>query len=61
MIYARVLNRGDLAIGNTNLKARRGVQVGDTATDVFRCTNLRMDWDLSGHYVDKNTGEVWKM
>lgn len=56
-----MLNRGDLAIGNTNLKARRGVQVGDTATDVFRCTNLQMDWDLSGHYVDKNTGEVWKM
>ena len=34
--------------------------MGDTATDVFRCTNLRMDWGLSGQYVDKNTGEVWK-
>ena len=60
MRYARVLKQGDLATGNMNLKARRGVQMGDTATDVFRCTNLRMDWGLSGQYVDKNTGEVWK-
>lgn len=55
-----VLKRGDLAIGNTNLKARRGVQVGDTTTDVLRRTNLRVDRGLSGQYVDKNTGEVWK-
>ena len=55
-----MLKCGDLAIGYMNLKASRGLQVGDTATDVFRCTNLQRDWGLSGQYVDKNTGEVWK-
>lgn len=60
MRYERVLKRGDLAVGYMNLKASRGLQVGDTATDVFRCTNLRRDWGLSGQYVYKNTGEVRK-
>lgn len=55
-----MLKCGDLAIGYMNLMASRGLQVGDTATDVFRCTNLQRDWGLSGQYVDKNTGEVRK-